>query len=494
MTTVRPRGFHCIALVFALAASPIAHAGTPGTATDPRIAAVEHGLRPAVVLQGRPVPAKTLAAEMRRLHVPGVGVAVIRDGHVAWARGYGVVREGGPAVDADTLFQAGSISKPVTAVGALQLVEDGRLSLDGDVNDRLKSWKVPANRHTEHAAVTLRELLSHTAGVNVHGFPGYAAGKPVPTLLQVLDGRPPANTDPIRVVAEPGTKWSYSGGGYTIVQQLVDDVVARPFPSWMRTHVLQPVGMTHSTYAQPLPAARLAGAAIPHDNQGRAVSGGPHVYPEMAAAGLWSTPTDLARFLIAVQQSLAGKRDGWLRADTAKHMLEPVESGHSMGFDVGGSGADAHLSKGGDTEGFAAFMVAYPARGEGAVVMTNGASGAVLARELVRGIAAAYGWPDFGSRVRASVPLEASSFGHFVGTYAFRDQRFTVRAANGRLTIASPGEAPERLYAASVNELFVLSQDVSFVFDGDPAQPCRSGRLLFGGQQAPFRRVEASAR
>ncbi|WP_426699870.1 serine hydrolase domain-containing protein [Rhodanobacter sp. Col0626] len=488
--TARFRRLCGIALVTVLIAPPIISASALRTTPESPIPAIEHGLRPAVVLQGQPVSTKTLAAEMARLHVPGVSVAVIHGGGIAWAKGYGVARAGGAAVDPTTLFQAGSISKPVAAVGALQLVDDGQLSLDGNINDRLKSWKVPASRYTGSAGVTLRELLSHTAGVNVHGFPGYAAGKPVPTLMQVLDGRPPATNDPIRVVAEPGAKWSYSGGGYTIVQQLIDDVTKQAFPSWMRTHVLQPAGMARSSFAQPLPEKGLEDAAMPHDVQGQPVPGGPHVYPEMAAAGLWSTPTDLARFLIAVQQSVAGKHEGWLRADTARHMLQPVKPGHSIGFDIGGSGVDAHFSKSGDTEGFAAFMVAYPARGEGAVVMTNGASGSVLASELMRSIAATYGWTDFDSRVRASVPLEASAFDHFIGTYAFRDQQFVVRAANGHLTIASPGETPERLYAASPQELFVLSQDVGFGFDGAPARPCRSGHLQLGGQQVPFHRVE----
>lgn len=479
-------------ITLAVATLPV-HADTRATMPAPQAAAIEQGLRPAVVLQGRPVPTRSLAAAMEELHVPGVSVALIRAHRVAWTRSYGVMRAGGPEVDVDTLFQAGSISKSVTAVGALQLVKNDRLSLDEDINDRLSTWKLPASASGERARVTLRELLSHTAGVNVHGFPGYAADKPVPTLLQVLDGLPPANTPAIRRVAEPGVRWSYSGGGYTIVQQLMDDVTEQPFQAWMRAHVLQPADMVHSSFAQPLPAEYTAEAASPHDAAGIPIPGGPRVYPEMAAAGLWSTPTDLARFLIAMQKSLAGKNDSWLDADAAHDMLKPLKPGHSMGFDVGGDGVDTYFSKSGDTEGFAAFMVSYPMRGEGAVVMTNGTGGSVLARELMRSIAAAYGWKEFGSRVRASERLKASTMAHFAGTYAFRDQQFTVHAANGQLTLGSPGETPERTYAASPRELFVLSQDVSFVFDGDLSQPCRSGHLQIGGQQVPFHRVAISS-
>lgn len=463
----------------------------PGQAA--RIAAVENGLRPAIVLAGEPVHTHTLAADMAQMHVPGVSIAMIHDGRIAWAKGYGVTREGGPAVTPDTLFQAGSVSKPVAAVGALRLVETGKLDLDGDVNDTLRHWKVPANGFTARHPVTLRELLSHTAGTNVHGFPGYASTAAMPTVLQVLDGKSPANTPAIRVVAEPGTQWSYSGGGYTIAQQLVADVTGKPFADWMRAQVLEPAGMAHSSFAQPLPADRLRHAAMPHDAEGKPVAGGPHRYPAMAAAGLWTTPTDLAHFLIDIQHALAGRRGGLLDPDMARRMLEPVKPGHGMGFEVGGTDAARYFAKGGDTEGFGAFIVAYGPRGDGAVVMANGAAGPALAKNVVRSIAAAYDWPDFRSEVKTAVPLDQATFAHYAGTYTFSEgRRFIVAVDHGHLAIRSPGEpGGDRLYAASANELFVLTQDLVLRFDGDPRQPLQSGRLVLGSHSLPFRRVAA---
>ncbi len=223
---------------------------------------------PAVIVKGEPAATAKLADRMAALHVPGVSIAVIHDGRIEWARGFGVTRSGGPPVTPDTLFQAASISKPVAAMAVLHLVQAGKLSLDTDVNEYLKSWKVPANSFTERRKVTIRELLTHSAGMTVHGFGGYAGGAPVPTLIEVLNGEKPANSPPIRVDIEPGTLWRYSGGGYVVVQQLLLEVTGEPFPKLMHDTVLAPIGMTRSTYEQPLPQNRMAEAATPYRADG----------------------------------------------------------------------------------------------------------------------------------------------------------------------------------------------------------------------------------
>src|SRR5215471_10327430 len=233
---------------FAAAASP-----------DPRIAQVESGLRPPVLIEGD----KTWSIEerMRFYGVSGVSIAVIRDSKIEWAKGYGLADvETKQAVTPSTLFQAGSISNPVSAMGALVLVEDGKLKLDADINGYLKSWKVPGNEHTAKSPVTLERLLSHTAGLTVHGLPGYAAGATIPTVPQVLDGAPPANTAPVRVDLDPGTQYRYSGGGYTIAQLAMVDVTGQTFPALMQRLVLGPLGMKESTFDQPLPAALVPAA------------------------------------------------------------------------------------------------------------------------------------------------------------------------------------------------------------------------------------------
>lgn len=234
-----------------------------------RIAAVEACLQPPVIIKGESKECTTLAKRMEELHIPGVSIAVVHNGAIEWAKGYGVRQTGGDAVKTDTMFQAGSISKPVAAMGTLHLVQEGKLSLDVDINAYLKSWELPQSTAAPGAVVTLRELLTHTAGLTVHGFPGYAAGKPVPTLVQALNGEKPANTEAIRVDSPPGKEWRYSGGGYTVMQQLVIDTVKEPYPKFLHDTVLAPIGMSHSTYQQPLTAALLTNAAMPTTPMGR---------------------------------------------------------------------------------------------------------------------------------------------------------------------------------------------------------------------------------
>ena len=218
-----------------------------------------------------------------------VGAAVIRDSSLAWSH----VAGGEP----DRLFQAGSISKPVTALVALELAARGRLDLDGDVNGQLTSWHLPGPHR-----VSLRQLLGHTAGTGVPFFPGYPQGAPVPALRQVLDGVPPSATAPVRAGPAARGSFRYSGGGYAIVQQLIADATGMPFEEAAAAAVLHPCGMTRSTFAQPLPAS-LRPAAARHDWR---------VYPEAAAAGLWTTPGDLARYVCAIQAALVKPRLGHL--------------------------------------------------------------------------------------------------------------------------------------------------------------------------------------
>jgi CubicO group peptidase (beta-lactamase class C family) len=200
-----------------------------------------------------------IAAQMQQCHIYGLSLAIVQDGKITEAKGYGFTdKTGKTPVTPETLFQAGSVSKSVAAFGALHLVQEGKLSLDADVNTELRTWKVPESEFTKDKKVTLREILSHSAGLTVHGFPGYPVDAAVPTLVEVLDGTKPANTVPIRVDIAPGSLWRYSGGGYTVMQQMVIDATGKSFPGFMNDTVLKPLGMTSSTYEQPLPRAMAA--------------------------------------------------------------------------------------------------------------------------------------------------------------------------------------------------------------------------------------------
>lgn len=453
-------------------------------AASASIAEVEQGLTSAVVLAGTPAPRRTVAAEMSRLHVPGASVAVLHGGVIEWSKGYGVTRAGGVPVTPDTLFQAGSISKPVTALAALRLVEQRRLTLDGDVNGQLKGWNLPTSPGQQ---VTLRELLSHTAGTTVHGFPGYLAGARIPNVDDVLAGRAPANTKPVVVDTPPGTAWRYSGGGYTVIQKLIGDVTGRPFAEVLRNEVLHPAGMTHSSFAQPLDAALLANAAWPHDGTGKPVAGGPHIYPELAAAGLWSTPSDLLRYAIAVRDSARGNPGTLLDRSLATEMLTPGKGGYGLGLEVNGAPANRDFSHGGSNEGYENFLVAYAGSGDGVAVMTNGAQGNELGLEITRSVAAAYGWPSYRTIERASVPIPAITRARLIGNYAIPDLgSFSITGEGSGLALSLKEGVSEPLYASASDTYFILSTDMVLHVNG--SGPEVSGRIVTGPFNLPFAR------
>ncbi len=264
----------------------------------------------------------TLSQLMAIFKVSGYSIAVIDHDRVAWARGFGVTEPGGRTpVTAQTLFQAASISKPVTAAGVLRLVQEGKVSLDENVNNKLKSWKVPENEFTVAQKVTLRRILCHNAGFNVPGFDGYRQGAAIPTTIQTLDGSPPANNPPIRVTTIPGTQCNYSGGGYVIAGLLIKDVSGRTFEDFLREHVLLPAGMTDSTFEQNLPPEQAARAATGTRQNGEPVPGMWRRFPELAPDGLWSTPSDLAKFAIEIALSEHGRANHILSQPSVREML-----------------------------------------------------------------------------------------------------------------------------------------------------------------------------
>ncbi len=337
----------------------------------------------------------TLQQVMERVRVPGVSIAVVKDFRVHWAKGYGVADVvTGKAVEATTRFQAASISKPVTAMAAMRLAQDGTLDLDGDVNAVLQSWKVPRSEATGNAPVTPRSLFSHTSGADDgFGFPGYDPSAPRPSVVQILDGQPPSNVGQVLFARPPFQGYKYSGGGITIMQLALTELTHRPFAELMADAVLEPLQMTNSSFAQP-PAPEIAGQlARAHDGQGKAMGTAWHVYPEQAAAGLWTTPTDLARFIIEVQTAVRGPAGKVLSQASARQMTAPVGTGpYAVGLAMEMRGEGWYFSHGGSNWGFQADIVGHLRKGYGVAVMTNGDRGRALINEIEARVAAAYGW------------------------------------------------------------------------------------------------------
>ncbi len=426
-----------------------------------RTKTVENGLVPSVSVSFAPAVARTIQDRMRAYHVPGVSIAVIQDYRIDWAKGYGAMDLSSKApVGPETRFQAGSISKPVAAAGALKLVEDGKLSLDEDVNAKLRSWKVPENALTREQKVTLRRLLSHSAGLTVHGFPGYPADAPLPSPIDILNGKNGANTPAVVVDTVPGTEWRYSGGGFTVMQLLMTDVTGSAFPDLMRRLVLSKAGMSNSSYQQPVTADVRAFAATGYNPAGVPVPGKYHVYPEMAAAGLWTTPTDLARFCIEIQKTREGRSNAILNKHSVTEMLTPQKGEWGLGIKLDLSPDASRFLHGGADEGFRAEL-ACGFDGTGAIVMANSDNGSALAHEAILSIANAYHWRRMEPRVRSTVALDAATLRKYAGTYdAGPFGNASIRVQGDHLVTSSALATDLELYPESEVQFFPLTSDL----------------------------------
>ena len=342
-----------------------------------------------------PLDADAVQPLLAQFHVPGVSIAVIRDFTIEWAKGYGVADVDTHApVTTDTMFQAASISKTVAAMASMKAVQDRKFTLDQDVNTILKSWRLPGGEFTKDRPVTPRTLMSHTSGMgDGFGFPGYAPGAPLPTVVEILDGTPPSNRQKVRLERPPLSGFKYSGGAVMIEQLALTDAVGQPFELIAREWILKPIGMANSTFEQPLPASRHGQAARAHDRNGARMGDPWHVYPERAAAGLWTTPTDLAKFVVEVQQSLRGRSNRVLSQASVQEMVTPVGVGpYAVGFEMEKQGEGWYFIHGGSNWGFQCVLIAHRAKGYGAVIMTNGDNGGALLQGLMRGIQQAYKW------------------------------------------------------------------------------------------------------
>jgi CubicO group peptidase (beta-lactamase class C family) len=438
-----------------------------------------------VVVTGAPEVTYGLGDRLAHYRTPGVSIAVADSGRIAWARGYGV-KEAGTAdsITPSTLFEAGSISKPVAATVMLRLVDQGKLSLDENVNTYLESWKVPDNRFTAAEKVTLRRLVSHNAGLTVHGFPGYKTTDSIPTVPQVLDGAKPANTAAVRVDTFPGAIWRYSGGGTTVMQLLLADVTGTPFATLAKQLVFDPVGMTASTYEQPIPASRVVETSAAHKQDGSMVPGRWHVYPEMAAAGLWTNPTELLEWAIAIAESRAGKPQSLLSQSLATEMLTVQKGPTGLGPFLEGTGRAFNFGHGGADEGFHASLVYFPETGQGAAVMVNGDGGPPMMQEILYAIAAEYAWPEYGPRQIEALALDSAAVDRVLGSYEATKPvpvTITVSRESGKVYVHSQFNPKSEAVFTAPDSLVLLEGGFQLTFHADP-----SGRVT-AASAGPFR-------
>lgn len=397
-----------------------------------KIKAVEQQISGSLLLNDeQPV---TIAERMAKYQIKGMSIAVIRDYQIEWAKGYGWADEAEKRpMTPETLFEPGSISKTLNAVGMLKLAQDGHLDLYADINTYLRSWKFPYDSLSKGKIITPAHLLSHTAGLSVHGFPGHDINGPIPTLLQVLDGQPPAVTAPVRSLFEPGLKYQYSGGGTSISQLILTDIVRQPYEVWMYENVLKPIGMTHSTYAQPPDPSIRHLCATAYNRDGTPLAGKFHVYPEQAAAGLWMTPSDLCHYIIDMQMAYQGRPSRVLQPDMVKRHLTPyLNESAAMGTFIEDHDGALYFQHGAGNDGFCGQFYGSLEGGYGVAIFLNNNQGKFL-HEVINRVAQVYDWKNFyrEPQRKTSIPVSDELLQTYEGIYLFDDTWAAIGKKDG---------------------------------------------------------------
>lgn len=462
-------------------------AGNAGAAqlgdAETRFARAISQLQPGLQVQGRAYAPESLATRMDAAKVPAVSLVFIDGGRIAWIGAFGIADvQTGRVVLPSTPFQAASISKAIAASGALALAERGQLDLDRPVNAQLKSWQLPA-MPSQDTPVTPRHLLTHTGGLSVHGFEGYAVGASIPTTVQILGGAAPANNGPVTREAEPGAHWRYSGGGFTLLQLLMSDVTGEAFPALMQRLVLRPLRMKDSGFDQPVAAAPGRGAAVGHRGDGTPIDGGHFVHPELAAAGLWSTPADLARWAIAISEAFHGEGSLPISSASANAMMTRGQGNWGLGVRLRGESEWINFSHGGANQGFRTHLQMYPHKRQGLIIMTNGDNGQALIDSIRMAVGREFGWPNSDPE---TIPVSSVSRGELeqsVGRYSSSELQVQVTLEGERLLVRLPQGHQVELVPQG-NDRYVVAEDgmkLEFVRDGAGAITLlRAGQLTLG--------------
>lgn len=435
---------------------------------ESRIKLVENSLMGAVQIEGE--SGWNILDRMRYYGINGVSIAVIQNYKMEWAKGYGWADAAlRIPVTSQTLFQAASISKSLNAVGLLKLVQEKKLNPDADINTLLVSWKFPYDSLSKNKKITVNNLLSHTGGLNVHGFPGYAKGEPLPTVIQILDGTKPANSPAVRSMYEPNSRSEYSGGGITISQLILTDITHQPYERYMEEQVLKPLGMTASTFAQPPVNLKPEWLATGYDRGGKEIAGKFHIYPEQAAAGLWTNPADLSKYIIETQLSYEGKSQKVLDQMTTRLRLTPYLDGKAaLGVFIDDFNSTIYFEHSGSNEGFMSQYYGSLSGGNGLVVMVNSDNGAII-REIVNSIAKTYQFKGlYRSKTRKKIPVDVSSLQAYTGKYTLPNNfGINITRSGDSLFVQAVNQPKFQIFAEGPDKFFltIVDAEIEFVKD-----------------------------
>jgi len=464
------------------------HCETQESLTRKRIKRVENGLLRAVYLKGTKPEKLSLYERLQFYCVPGVSLAVMDRFRVEWARGYGTKKiDQAEPVDETTIFQAGALSQILSTLVTLSLVDEGLIDLDREVNAYLRRWKMPVYSVNRRRPVTLRDILTHSAGFYEIEFQGYEPGEPRPTLVDILKGEKPARNPRLYPVYQPGSQRVYSEAGFVVLQLLLEDVTGQDFARLVRERVIQLLHLTETTFEYPLPPALKPRAAQGYDRQGQPLPGGARVFPQQAAAGLWTTPRDLLNLSLALIKMARGEERDLISPYLVREMLTPHLGLQAMAFLVEGSGDDLHFYLEGYNPGFSAFLVVYPSRGQGVAIMSNSDNGLYLSEEILRAVAANYNWPHFQPEEKTPYRLPVEIYQQYVGRYEVNPQYYLdVRYEDYYLIIHPTGQLPTRFYAESQSTFFAVDPYIQIQFLKD-----RLGRVTGLVLRQKRTRVEA---
>jgi CubicO group peptidase (beta-lactamase class C family) len=425
------------------------------------IASVEHNLTPDAeyVFADSALLRYNIYDRMAYYHIPSVSIAVINHGQLEWAKGYGLADvEKNKKVNIQTLYQAASISKSLNAMAIMKLVQDGKLSLDRDIRLYLKTWVFPDNDLSRNKIITLRGLLSHSAGIGTGGFTGYSVNDSLPSVNEMLDGKRPANNESIRPVLIPNTKTQYSGGGTLISRKIMDDNISSNYESLLQKLVLKPLSMGRSSFAQPLDS-KFKNVAFAYDLNEKQIPGGYHIYPEQAPDGLWTTPSDLSKFIISIQHSLNGDKKTLLNYNDALTMVTPVlqSSGNALGVNIKVKGKEKYFTHSGANTGYRTIYYGGISSGVGVVVFVNSDNDGII-NEIVNSVALTYKWPDFYKpEIRKLIKLSTQNLQDIPGDYYTdnKQMKITISNQNGELELLAKKKA--RMYFLTDSTFFLAS-------------------------------------
>lgn len=440
----------------------------------PNVTTVESNLLPKVRFLGESESGSPVSERIDFLKVPAISFALIEEGRVKWTSAYGTRIAGeDDTVTCETLFQAASLSKPITLMAAVRMQNAGLIDLDVDIQNYLRGYTLPTGEQSADNPVTFRNLLEHTSGLTPGGFLGYHRDLALPTDIDILNGTGVANSPRLESLKQPGAELAYSGGGYTVVEVAMQDVAGKPFDELMREWILGPLNMRSSEFTQPLPASRAKEVAQGHDGKGKTIDGGWNNYPEQAAAGLWSTAGDLAKFMVEIFNAYHGQSDEFGK-DAIRNLLHDQRDGHAYGFIVSGNEGEAPtITHYGGNVGYRSFMFINLQTGDGAVYLTNSDGGGNLGSEFLYSASRVYGWQRYQQEEAVRAFRSDAALKRLVGVYAFNENlKVTINYSDSEKAIGVnfPNGDRYSLVPIAEDDHFIHAGSgvtVSFAIDAD---------------------------